>query len=64
MTTRDEAVRAAADVLASATADWWGRTDRENAEAAYVPGGPSVDDLEHQCRDIRQRITATSKRTA
>lgn len=44
-------MRAAGAVLAAARAEQDNRTPRQAAEAAYVPGGPSVEELE-------RRITA------
>jgi hypothetical protein len=46
MTTRDEAITAAGRELALARRDLLERSPRESAEAAYVSGGPSVEELE------------------
>lgn len=51
--TRDEAIAAAGACLAQARADQAGRSPREAAEAAYRPGGPSIDDLEAEIRADR-----------
>jgi len=53
MTSRPEAVTAAGTVLARARAALDERTPREAAEAAYVPGGPTVEQLEAQIRERR-----------
>lgn len=46
--TRDEAIAAAGVILASARASLIEKSPRESAEAAYVPGGPSVKELEQR----------------
>lgn len=53
MTSRGEAVAAAGTVLARAWAAQDERTPREAAEAAYVPGGPTVPQLEARIRERR-----------
>lgn len=52
MTTRTEAIAAAGRVFARAKADLLEKPPRESAEAAYVPGGPSVDELEQRIRAL------------
>lgn len=51
--TRDECVRAAGEVLADINYLIATRSPRESAEAAYVPGGPSLDELEARIREMR-----------
>ena len=51
--TREEAIAAAGRVLADGIAEQLSRTPNEAAEAAYVPGGPSVDELEDRIRAQR-----------
>lgn len=51
--TREECVREAGKVLARINYLIATRTPRESAEAAYVPGGPSLDELERRIRVIR-----------
>lgn len=51
--TRDQAIAAAGLELALARRELLERTPRESAEAAHVPGGPSVDELE---RRIAERL--------
>lgn len=46
MTSREQAVAAAGRALADAVDRLTGRDPHEAALAAYVPGGPSVDELE------------------
>lgn len=53
MTTREEAIAAAGRELALAYRDLRECTPRESAEAAYVSGGPSVEELE---RRIKRRL--------
>lgn len=53
MTSRAAAVVEAAAVLARARAALDERSPREAAEAAYVPGGRSVSDLEAEIRRRR-----------
>ncbi len=53
MTTRDEALDAAAACLAQARADQAARSPREAAEAAWSPGGPSVNEIEAEIRADR-----------
>lgn len=48
--TRQEAIAAAGRILARARADLLEKSPRESAEAAYVPGGPSVDELQARIR--------------
>lgn len=52
MTTQAEAIADAGRVLARARADLLERPPRESAEAAYVPGGPDVDELERRIRAL------------
>lgn len=51
--TRDEAIWAAGKVLAHIKFQIATRSPRESAEAAWVPGGPSLDELEARIRVIR-----------
>lgn len=53
MTTRAEAIAAAGRVLAEGIAEQASRTPRAAAEAAYVPGGPTIDELEDRIRALR-----------
>lgn len=53
MTTRDEAIQAAGEVLARGEAAAAQMTPRQAAEAAYTPTGPSVDELEDLIRADR-----------
>jgi len=53
MTTRAAAIVDAGRVLARARATFDERTPREAAEAAWVPGGPSVSELETRIRERR-----------
>ncbi|SES21173.1 hypothetical protein SAMN04488000_118131 [Lentzea albida] len=56
MTTREEAIRAAGTVLAHIRHLIATRTPRESAEAAWVPGGPSLDELERRIRVLRGEL--------
>lgn len=51
--TRDECIQAAGQELTRIKFLLATRTPRESAEAAYVPGGPSLDELEARIRVIR-----------
>lgn len=51
--TRDEAIAAAGKALAAGRAEQAQRTPREAAEAAYQPGGKSIDELEALIREQR-----------
>jgi hypothetical protein len=51
--TRTDAISAAGRVLARARYLLMELSPRESAMAAYVPGGPSVDDLERRIRALR-----------
>lgn len=53
MPTREEAIAAAGQVLALVRAELADLTPREQAEAAYTPTGPSVDELEDRIRARR-----------
>ena len=55
--TYEEACRAAAAVLSRALTRIAYQTDEEAAEAAYVPGGPSREELAAKIRSLR--ITST-----
>lgn len=57
MTTREEAIEAAGRVWAAACARQAALTPREAAQEAYVPGGPSVDELEARIRARREQHT-------
>lgn len=50
MTTQEQAITAAGQELARAKADLLELPPRESAEAAYVPGGLTVDELERRIR--------------
>lgn len=50
MTTREEAIAAAGRELALAYRDLRECTPRESAEAAYIRGGASIDELEQRIR--------------
>lgn len=51
--TRDECIQAAGRVLARINYLIATRSPRESAEAAWVPGGPSLDELEARIRVLR-----------
>ncbi len=51
--TREECIQAAGRELARIRWQLATRTPRESAEAAWVPGGPSLDELENRIRVIR-----------
>jgi len=53
MTPRQQAISAAGRVWAAGCARQAALTPREAAEEAYVPGGPSVDELERRIRRRR-----------
>lgn len=53
MSTRAAAVADAGAVLARALVSLEERSPREAAEAAYVPGGPSVEVIEARIRERR-----------
>lgn len=59
--TREEAVAAAGAIYAAALAEQDEQTPREAAEAAYLPGGPSIDELENRVR-ARRGLPAASQR--
>lgn len=44
-----------AQIAVDACAERDAMTPREAAEAAYCPGGPSLDELEHRIRADRER---------
>lgn len=48
-----EAIDAAAQAYVDAVARRDAKTARQAAEDAYVPGGPSIDALEAQIREMR-----------
>lgn len=56
MPSRDECVSQAGRVLAQARADLAVLSPREQAEAAYTPSGPSVDEIEDRIR-LRRGMT-------
>ena len=61
MTTREQAIRAAGEVLAASWAACAQMTPREQAEAAWTPTSPySVDELEEQIRAQRGEPHARS----
>lgn len=51
--TRKQAIAAAGACLAQARADQAARSPREAAEAAWRPGGPSVNEIEDRIRQRR-----------
>jgi hypothetical protein len=59
--TYEQAIAAAAQVLVDARAHMARLTARQAAEEAYVPGGPSVDELETKIRHLR---ALTARRAA
>lgn len=52
-TRRDDAIRNAGRILATDYERTARMTPREQAEAAYTPSGPSVDELEAEIRERR-----------
>lgn len=56
MATRQECIAQAGRVLAQARADLAVLSPREQAEAAYTPSGPSVDEIEDRIR-VRRGMT-------
>jgi hypothetical protein len=59
----DEALDRAAQTYVDGHARQDARTPREAAEAAHVPGGPSIDELEARIRAARG-LPAKHRRTA
>lgn len=61
--TRDEAIRAAAEVLLDAVAERAARTPREAAEAAYYPGHPlgTVEAIEAEIIQRREQDSAPAE---
>lgn len=59
MTTRDDAIRAAGEVLAMARAELADLPPREAAERAWTPTGPSLDELEQRIRAMRTVAAAS-----
>lgn len=57
MTARDEAIAGAARTWAAACARQAALSPRQAAEEAYVPGGPSVAELEARIRARREQQT-------
>lgn len=55
---RAEAIAAAGQILARAWAAFFERSPRESAEAAYVPGGPSIEEIERRIRALLAGNTA------
>lgn len=51
--TREQAIERAAAAFANTLATCAQMTPREQAEAAYHPGGPSIEDLEDEIRADR-----------
>lgn len=56
MTTRAEAIAAAGRVWAAACARQAALSPREAAKEAYVPGGPSVAEIEALIREQRGEV--------
>lgn len=59
--TRAEAMRNAGRVLAQARARIAAMTPEEAADAAYVPGGPSRDQLAARVRELRAQTRRASR---
>jgi hypothetical protein len=57
VTTRDEAIQRAAQALADCRARIARMTPEEQAAAAYLPGGPSVEELTARLRAERGATT-------
>jgi hypothetical protein len=53
-----ECIAAAGAALAAGIEHMESLSPRQAAEEAYRPGGPSVDEIEAQIRDFRQRYAA------
>lgn len=53
MATYEDAVTAAAQILTDVRARMATLTPRQAAVEAYVPGGPSIDELETRIRALR-----------
>lgn len=64
MSTRDERIAAAARAQADALARLLASDPRDAAVAAYVPDGPSVDELEALIRQQQMAATASDRRPA
>ena len=63
MVTEQECIDAAGAVLAASDAAIARMTPREQAEAAYTPGGPSVDELEERIR-ARRGMTQANRQAS
>lgn len=61
MTTREQCIAEAGEVLAAGIARQAARSPREAALAAWEPGGPSVDEIEAEIRAERaEQLPAAS----
>lgn len=58
MATQEEVLKAASYIIGRAAARILTSTPREAAEAAYVPGGPSLEELEAGVRRYQERAEA------
>ncbi|GAA2298546.1 hypothetical protein GCM10010402_66470 [Actinomadura luteofluorescens] len=58
---RAEAIEGAAQILADVRARLATLSPRQGAEEAYVPGGPTVDELETRIRALRDRSGRASR---
>ena len=56
-----QAIDGAAQILADARARLATLTPRQAAEEAYVPGGPSVDELETRIRALHDRARPAAR---
>lgn len=54
MATQEQIFKVASNVLGRELTRTLLMEPREAAEGAYLPGGPSVDELEQRIRDMRQ----------
>lgn len=57
-------IQTAAEILVRSCTEQDARSPREAAEAAFVPGGPSVDDLEQRIHQQRHESPAPLRDTA
>ncbi|WP_067470086.1 hypothetical protein [Actinomadura macra] len=60
--TRQEAMRAAAQVLVNARARIALMTPEEAARAAYIPGGPSLEELAAKVRHLREQARSAARK--
>ncbi|WP_242908708.1 hypothetical protein [Actinomadura terrae] len=64
ITPRADAMRAAGQILAETRAQMAVMTPEQIADAAYVPGGPSREDLAEKVRALRAQTRRTSRASA